>query len=61
MLIFNFIEEDIGKIKNKKIVNILTVQGMTSYFPISNYQLNKNEVIENEPISFDISIPHVCP
>lgn len=57
MLIFNFIEEDIGKIKNKKIVNILTIQGMTSYFPISNDQLNKNEVIENEPISFDISTP----
>ena len=30
---------------------------MTSYFPISNDQLDENEVTESEPISFDISTP----
>ena len=34
---FNFIEKTIEKlIKNKNIVNKLTIQGMTSYFPISS-------------------------
>ena len=36
---FNFIDEATEKlIKNKKIVNKPTTQGMTSYFPISNDQ-----------------------
>ena len=53
---FNFIEEAIEKfIKNKKIVNKPTIQGMTSYFPISNDQLNENKVTESEPITPDIS------
>ena len=53
---FNFIDEATEKlIKNKKIVNKPTTQGMTSYFPISNDQLNENEVTESEPISSDIS------
>ena len=30
---------------------------MTSYFPISNEQLNENEVTESEPTSSDISTP----
>ena len=47
---FNFIEKAIEKlIKNKKIVNKPTIQDMTSYFPISNDQLNENKVTENEP------------
>ena len=49
---FNFIEKTIEKlIKNKNIVNKLTIQGMTSYFPILNDQLNENKVTESEPIS----------
>ena len=53
---FNFIEEAIGKlIKNKKTVNKPTIQGMMSYFLISNDQLGENEVTESEPISSDIS------
>ena len=55
---FNFIEEAIGKlIKNKKTVNKPTIQGMMSYFLISNDQLGENEVTESEPISSDISTP----
>ena len=39
---FNFIEEAIGKlIKNKKTVNKPTIQGMMSYFLISNDQLDE--------------------
>ena len=46
---FNFIEKAIEKlIKNKKIVNKPTIQSMTSYFPISNDQLNENKVTESE-------------
>ena len=53
---FNFIGKAIEKlIKNKKIVNKPTIQSMTSYFPISNDQLNENKVTESEPISSDIS------
>ena len=53
---FNFIEKTIEKlIKNKNIVNKLTIQGMTSYFPILNDQLNENKVTESEPISSGIS------
>ena len=42
-------------IKNKRIVNKPTIQGMASYFPVSNDQLNENKVTESEPISSDIS------
>ena len=53
---FNFIEEAIEKlIKNKKIVNKPTIQGMTSYFPNSNDQVNENEITASEPLSSDIS------
>ena len=55
---YNFIEEGIEKlIKNKKIVKKPTIQGMASYFPISNDQLDENEVTESEPIYLDISTP----
>ena len=53
---FNFIEKTIEKlIKNKKTVSKLTIQDMTSYFPIPNDQLNENKVTESEPISSGIS------
>ena len=42
-------------IKNKRIVNKPTIQGMASYLPVSNDQLNENKVTESEPISSDIS------
>ena len=40
---------------HQKIASKPTIQGMASYFLISNDQLNENEVTEGEPISFDIS------
>ena len=39
---FSFIEEAIENIKNKKIVNKPTIQGMMSSFLISNDKLKEN-------------------
>ena len=53
----NFIDKAIEKlIENKKIINKPTIQGMKSYFVISNDQLDQNKVTESEPVSLNISI-----
>lgn len=51
----NLNKAHIKLIENKKIINKPTIQDMTSYFVISNVQLDENEVTKTEPVSSMIS------